>query len=37
MLVEGRFDFLMFQEGVEARRVNEEIQEWLAQLRAASR
>ncbi|HYO58913.1 hypothetical protein [Archangium sp.] len=36
MLVEGRFDFLMFQEGVEARRVNEEIREWIAQLRAVS-
>ncbi|HYO54626.1 hypothetical protein [Archangium sp.] len=36
MLVEGRFDFLMFQEGVEAQRVNEEIREWIAQLRAAS-
>jgi hypothetical protein len=37
LLVEGRFDFLMFQEGVEGRRVHEEIREWVAQLRAASR
>ncbi|HEX8438871.1 hypothetical protein [Archangium sp.] len=36
MILEGRFDFLMFQEGVEARRVNEEIREWIAKLRAAS-
>ncbi|PTL82779.1 hypothetical protein DAT35_18615 [Vitiosangium sp. GDMCC 1.1324] len=36
MIVEGRFDFLMFQEGVAARRVNEEIREWIAKLRAAS-
>ncbi|HYO55621.1 hypothetical protein [Archangium sp.] len=36
MLVDGRFDFLMFQEGVEARRVNEEIREWIARLRAVS-
>lgn len=37
MIMEGRFDFLMFQEGVEARRVNEEIREWIAKLRAVSR
>jgi hypothetical protein len=36
MIVEGRFDSLMFQEGVSARRGNEEIREWIAQLRAAS-
>jgi hypothetical protein len=36
MLVEGRFDFLMFQEGVEAQRTNKEIREWIAQLRAVS-
>ncbi len=36
MIVEGRFDFLMFQEGVEARRVNEEVRAWIAKLRAAS-
>jgi hypothetical protein len=36
MIVEGRFDFLMFRQGVAARRVNEEIREWIAKLRAAS-
>jgi hypothetical protein len=36
MLVEGRFDFLMFQEGVEAQRANKEIREWIARLRAVS-
>lgn len=36
MLVEGRFDFLMFREGVDAQRTHNEIREWLAQLRAAS-
>lgn len=36
MIVDGCFDFLMFQEGVAARKVNEEIREWIARLRAAS-
>jgi hypothetical protein len=36
MIVEGRFDFLMFQERVEARRTSEEIREWIARLQAAS-
>ncbi|WP_375772237.1 hypothetical protein NR798_15555 [Archangium gephyra] len=36
MIVDGRFDFLMFREGVEARRANKEIREWIAQLRAVS-
>ncbi len=36
MIVEGRFDFLMFQEGAAARSGNEEIRNWIARLRAAS-
>jgi hypothetical protein len=36
MIVEGRFDSLMFQEGVAAGRGNEEIREWIARIRAAS-
>ncbi|REG28959.1 hypothetical protein ATI61_108502 [Archangium gephyra] len=36
MLVDGRFDFLMFQEGVDAQRTREEIREWIARLRAAN-
>ncbi len=36
MIVEGRFDFLMFQQGVDSPRVNAEIREWIARLRAAS-
>ncbi|HEX5746856.1 MAG TPA: hypothetical protein VFZ09_11485 [Archangium sp.] len=36
MLVEGRFDFLMFRQGVGAERTHEEIREWIAQLRAVS-
>ncbi|WPB74072.1 hypothetical protein KYC5002_34200 [Archangium violaceum] len=35
MLVEGRFDFLMFREGVDAQRTHKEIREWIAQLQAA--
>jgi hypothetical protein len=36
MLVDGRFDFLMFQEGVDAERTHEEIRAWIVRLRAAS-
>ena len=36
MLVEGRFDFLMFQPGVQARERHAELREWVAQLQAAS-
>lgn len=36
MLVEGRFDFLMFQPGHQATSVHEHLPEWIAQLRAAS-
>lgn len=36
MIVEGRFDTLMFQEGVDTRRTHEEIRKWLERLRAAS-
>ncbi|HZH75887.1 MAG TPA: hypothetical protein VEY88_07640 [Archangium sp.] len=36
MIVEGRFDSLMFQEGAAAQRGNEEIRNWIARLRAAS-
>ncbi|WP_152622718.1 hypothetical protein [Archangium violaceum] len=36
MLVEGRFDFLMFREGVDAQRTHKEIRAWIAQLRAVS-
>jgi hypothetical protein len=36
MIVEGRFDFLMFQQGVDIPRVNAEIRNWIARLRAAS-
>lgn len=36
MLVDGRFDFLMFREGVDAQRLHAEIRKWIAQLRAAS-
>jgi hypothetical protein len=34
MLVEGRFDFLMFREGVDAQRTHEEIREWISRLQA---
>ncbi|HEX5746857.1 MAG TPA: hypothetical protein VFZ09_11490 [Archangium sp.] len=37
MLVEGRFDFLMFREGVDAQRRHAEIREWIAQLRAVGK
>jgi len=36
MLVDGRFDFLMFREGVEAQRATKEIRAWIEKLRAAS-
>jgi hypothetical protein len=36
MLVEGRFDFLMFQHGSQATGVHEHLPKWIAQLRAAS-
>ncbi|HSP80261.1 MAG TPA: hypothetical protein VLQ93_17140 [Myxococcaceae bacterium] len=37
MLVDGRFDFLMFQPGVQAEDRHREIRKWIAELRAASR
>jgi hypothetical protein len=36
MLVDGRFDFLMFQHGSQTSGVHEEIREWIAALRAVS-
>jgi hypothetical protein len=36
MLVDGRFDFLMFQPGSQASGAHEEIRKWIAKLRAAS-
>jgi hypothetical protein len=36
MLVEGRFDFLMFQPAVQNREIHRELREWIAELRAAS-
>jgi hypothetical protein len=35
MIVEGRFDFLMFREGVDAQRRHAEIRAWIAHLQAA--
>jgi hypothetical protein len=37
MLVEGRFDFLMFQPAVRNRETHGELREWIAELRALSR
>jgi hypothetical protein len=36
MLVDGRFDFLMFQPAVQNRETHEELRQWIAELRAAS-
>lgn len=36
MIMEGRFDFLMFQPGSQSTSVREEIRDWISELRAAS-
>jgi len=35
MLLEGRFDFLMFQSGSQAGETHEELRDWISKLRAA--